>query len=321
MERDFRYLRDKYGEAGAREIFEKICSQLLYAINGEKSHHIQISQGDDGIDILVGDFSRPIENYQCKYFIDGIGDSQKQQIRESFQRAINSQNYKMDKWILCIPTCMNAKEFKWWSTWKEREKKITGIDITLFDGGYLITQLKKYDIYEKTFDDDVRQNLQEILNSLNAEKKRITEEIIVLLKESESVYNDMLFVKKLEMANITLVDMCKQHYFNAEYVEYVIRSKGDAEKIKLLENLKKKVLSFWETQYLRYQNDFDGNELLSRTYERIEDADTQALSCSALPEISILAKKGMLHQWAEECSVGWLKDYKEKIKTIFAMEE
>lgn len=321
MERDFRYLREKYGEAGAREIFEKICSQLLYAINGEKSHHIQISQGDDGIDILVGDFSRPIENYQCKYFIDGIGDSQKQQIRESFQRAINSQNYKMDKWILCIPACMNAKEFKWWSTWKERKKKITGIDITLFDGGYLISQLKKYDIYEKTFDDDVRQNLQEILNSLNAEKKRITEEIIVLLKESESVYNDMLFVKKLEMANITLVDMCKQHYFNAEYVEYVIRSKGDAEKIKLLENLKKKVLSFWETQYLRYQNDFDGNELLSRTYERIEDADTQALSCSALPEISILAKKGMLHQWAEECSVGWLKDYKEKIKTIFAMEE
>ncbi len=31
MERDFRYLRDKYGDAGARDIFEKICTQLMQA--------------------------------------------------------------------------------------------------------------------------------------------------------------------------------------------------------------------------------------------------------------------------------------------------
>ena len=130
----------------------------------------------------------------------------------------------------------------------------------------------------------------------------------------------MIFVKKLEMANIDLIDGCKQDYFNAELVEYTIRSKGDAEKIKLLENLKVKILSFWETQYRRYQDDFDGNELLSRTYERIEDADTTALNCSALPEVSLIAKKGMLHQWAEECSVGWLKDYKEKLEALVAEE-
>lgn len=29
MERDFRYLRDKYGDAGARDIFEKICIELF----------------------------------------------------------------------------------------------------------------------------------------------------------------------------------------------------------------------------------------------------------------------------------------------------
>ena len=182
--------------------------------------------------------------------------------------------------------------------------------------------MKKYDIYEKNFDDDIRQNLQEVLDCLNNEKKRITEEIILLLKESDDVlYDNMLFVKKLEMANINLIEGCKQDYFNAEFIEYTIRSKGDGEKIKLLENLKKKVLSFWETQYRRYQDSSDGNELLSRTYERIEDADTTALSCSPLPEISLLAKKGMLHQWAEECSIGWLKDYKEKIDQYLSAEE
>lgn len=80
MERDFRYLRDKHGDAGAREIFEKICTQLLQAQFGDEAHNIQASQGDEGIDIVVGDFAKPIENYQCKYFIDGLGVSQKDQI-------------------------------------------------------------------------------------------------------------------------------------------------------------------------------------------------------------------------------------------------
>ncbi len=314
MQHDFRYLRDNYGDEGARGIFEKICSELFYAWFGENAHNIRVSQGDSGIDVLVGDFSKPIENYQCKYFIDGIGDSQKQQIRSSFESAVNSKNYKMKKWVLCVPCCLTAKEFKWWSTWSAKKKKSSGIDISLFDGGYLITQLKKFDIYEKNFDDDIRQNLQMILEGMNEEKKRITEEIIMLIKESEDkLYDNMLFVKKLEMANIELIDSCKQDYFNAEIMEYTIKSKGDTDKINLLENLKLKILSFWETQYRRYQDDLDGNELLSRTYERIEDADTTTLSCPLLPEISLIAKKGILHQWAEECSVGWLKDYREKL--------
>lgn len=102
MQRDFRYLRDKYGDAGAREIFEKLCTNLLQAQHGEDAHNIRVSQGDEGIDILVGDFQFPIDNYQCKYFIDGIGSSQKAQIEHSFDRAIHSENYSMQKWILCV---------------------------------------------------------------------------------------------------------------------------------------------------------------------------------------------------------------------------
>ena len=49
-----------HGDAGAREIFEKICTEWLYAQYGEKAHNIRVSQGDAGIDILVGDFSAPM---------------------------------------------------------------------------------------------------------------------------------------------------------------------------------------------------------------------------------------------------------------------
>lgn len=163
MQRDFRYLRDKYGDAGAREIFEKLCTNLLQAQHGEDAHNIRVSQGDEGIDILVGDFQFPIDNYQCKYFIDGIGSSQKAQIEHSFDRAIHSENYSMQKWILCVPCSFSSAEFKWWSEWKGQQQRIHQIEIALFDGTYLISELKKSGIYDEAFDDDIRKKLDEIL--------------------------------------------------------------------------------------------------------------------------------------------------------------
>lgn len=321
VERDFRYLRDMHGDAGAREIFEKICTELLYAQYGENAHNIRVTRGDGGIDILVGDFVAPIKNYQCKFFLDGIGDAQKAQIRESFNTAINSTSFKMEKWILCVPCSLSAPEFKWWSNWSNAQKRIHGVDISLYEGSFLIAQLKKYDIYKTAFDDDMRTNLDLILSYLQEEKRKIHEEIIVMLSEAEAEqYRDMIFVKKLENANITLLDACKRDFFNAELVEHTVHSKGDPESIRLLNHLKLKVLSLWETQYRRYSNDCDGNELLSRTYERIEDTDTSMLNCPAIPEASLFSKKGMLHQWAEECSIGWLKDYKQKLEVYLSKE-
>lgn len=314
MERDFRYLRDQHGDAGARELFEKICTELFCEKYGTEAHNIRVNRGDEGIDILVGDFSAPIENYQCKYFVDGIGESQKAQIRNSFDRAVNADSYKMKKWTLCVPCLLNAQEFKWWSEWRGQQQRVHGFEISLFDGGYLISELKKYDIYDRAFDNDTKNKLDEILNSIEHEKERLATEIIVMLEEiTPEDYDDMIFVKKLENAKIAMIDGCKRDFYNAEFAEHIIRSKGEPNRIQLLENLKRKVYSFWETQYRRYQDDDDGNDLLTRTYERIEDADTSALSCSSLPEVSLIAKKGMLHQWAEECSIGWLRNYKERL--------
>lgn len=146
----------------------------------------------------------------------------------------------------------------------------------------MISELKKYDIYDEVFDNDIRKKLDEILESMRYEKTRLAEEIIVMLTDiTPSDYDSMIFVKKLENAKIEMIDGCKRDFFNAEFAEYIIKSKGDTECIRLLQNLKRKVYDFWETQYRRYQCDDDGNDLLTRTYERIEDADTAALSCAS----------------------------------------
>lgn len=322
MQRDFRYLRDKYGDAGARDIFEKICTKLFYAIYGENAHNIRPNQGDEGIDILVGTFEKPILNYQCKYFIDGIGEAQKRQIENSFERAITAPDYKMERWVLCVPCLLSPKEFAWWSEWRGQKIELHDIGVELYEGGYLLEQLKKYDIYNQEFDEDERMVLEEIYRSVSAEQDRLEQEILDDLDLIVSQgYDDMLFVKKLENAKIREIDGCKRDFFNAEIAEHTIKSKGDETRLRLLKNLKKKVYQIWETQYRQYQNDADGNELLTRVYERVEDLDTSTLGCPSLPEVSLIAKQGILHQWAEECSIGWLRDYKEKLEEYLKTKE
>ena len=60
MEYDFKYLVTKYELAGAREKFEKICIEVFQEKYGPSAKEAAVSQGDDGIDVLVGDLdNRP----------------------------------------------------------------------------------------------------------------------------------------------------------------------------------------------------------------------------------------------------------------------
>jgi len=314
MERDFRYLRDSHGDAGARDIFEKICAQLLAAIFSSDSHPIKTFPGDEGIDILVGDFSKPIEDYQCKYFLDGIGDSQKKQIRESFKTAVDSKTYQMKKWILCVPCILTIEEFKWWSNWRSKNQEQHQITIELWDGEYLLSELKARSIYDNLFDNDIKLRLDEIYTALLEIKQRVCDEIIVFIKDpSQLGYQEAIFVKKLECAQIREIDGCKRDFFNAELSEHAILSKRNDASIRMLQNLKFKVFSLWQDAYRLEQDAADGNALLGRIYDRILDLDTTTLNIP-LHEMNIFAKKGILHQWAEDCSIGWLSDYRIKLE-------
>jgi len=320
MERDFRYLRDAHGDAGARELFEKICSQLLHVLFSESSHNIRSSPGDGDIDILVGDFSLPIENYQCKYFVDGIGDAQRSQIRESFAVAIGSADYTMKRWVLCIPCIMNLKEFEWWSDWKNKSQQQHHIAIDLWDATFLLSELKKQNIYDTAFDNNQKLLLQEILESVSSQELRVQNELITFVQDASQLgFQDAIFVKKLENAQIREIDGCKRDFFNAELSEHALKSKGNPQDIVQFENLKFKVFSIWETQYRSSQSEDDENELLTKVYERVENLDSSTLQ-GTLSELNLFAKRGILHQRAEDCSIGWLRDYRTKLEEYMKRE-
>jgi len=311
VERDFRYLRDKYGDAGAREVFEKICIQLMQ-LKFEDTYPVKVSQGDAGIDIFVGNFSDSIDVYQCKYFIDGIGDAQKSQIRESFNTAVNSNQYRLNNWVLCLPCILDIKEHTWWWTWKKKMETKYEKNIKLYDGSLLLTELKKYDLYNTIFDNEMINLLNNILSCFQ-NKKRYYQEIIYEMDDISGLeYDDCIFIKKLECANILEKDMCKKEFFNAEISRSTIESKGNPEDLRMYFQLKSKIHSVWWPQYLQYADEVDGNILLAKTYERIEALDTTTLQAN--DDISLIAKKGILHQLSDECKVGWIKNYEQKLE-------
>ena len=95
---------------GARAAFEDACETLF-----RKKYHtkhvskVKVKKGDSGIDIFVGELGiEPITVLQCKFFLDTIGDSQKQQIRESFNTAISSEK-KEGTFVPSVHSSFNSR--------------------------------------------------------------------------------------------------------------------------------------------------------------------------------------------------------------------
>lgn len=309
MERGFKYLIDVHGVAGAREIFEGICVKIFQHKYGPSAKAVRLSQGDGGIDVLVGDLPSPKAIYQCKFFPDKIGESQKRQINESFETATTL--YSPAKWYVCLPLILNKEELLWWSKWKQDKEK-TNLKIELCDGSYLINKLKEFEMYSQIFDDDIRNDLQKILEEMTEYKRSISDEIVYGYDDSENIiedYQDYIFVKMLESAKILETDACIIDFYNAEIAMHSALSKDAVVGKKEYSNLKNKIHALWRTQYRIEHHLDDGNVLLGKVYQRIEDSDTTTLKSSS--DYSLLAKNGILHQLADEKKLGWIENYLE----------
>ena len=116
-----------YGnEAGARIAFENACSMILTARHpNENVNSVRVHQGDGGIDVYVGYLGvEPVEIYQCKFFIDGVSDTQKDQIRKSFKSANESDKFKISKWVLCLPVDLTVSETVWFDKWAAKQQGV-----------------------------------------------------------------------------------------------------------------------------------------------------------------------------------------------------
>lgn len=136
---NFSYLKKIYGIAWTGEKFENIIASALQRLFLYEAYQVEISKGDGEIDVFRKSINEPII-YQCKFFLDNIGDSQKNQIRESFK--VETNNYpNLEEWVLCVPEILTESEHKWFNSFKENNKTFK---ISLYDKNLLLnTQLSQ----------------------------------------------------------------------------------------------------------------------------------------------------------------------------------
>lgn len=171
MNKDWLLLVQKFDVESARIKFENICEGLFKKIYPKKTvRTVKVNQGDGGIDIFIGEIGvEPIHVIQCKFFLSGIDESQKSQIRESFKTVVESKEFEPKSWTLCIINLLDLSQNKWWSSWKknvENNYNLSSNFIRLKDGNELVELLKENNLYNSSFELEDSIKLEEIHNKI-----------------------------------------------------------------------------------------------------------------------------------------------------------
>lgn len=130
----FEQLQDVVPEP--RQAFEDIVTLILKCLYPD-SRRVRVHRGDGGIDAYSGTLGDGGEAdvYQAKYFPTIWGDPQKQQIREAYQTARDSNVFRLRKWTLCVPVRLTKEDIRWFDGWKKKQdcpvELLDGDDLTL----------------------------------------------------------------------------------------------------------------------------------------------------------------------------------------------
>lgn len=105
------------------DTFQRFCFQLLKERHPEQElRHVEGASGDEGLDVFAGELSgRPVI-WQCKAFPNGVGKSQKNQIRRSLRTALT--HFAPAYWILCLSVDLDSKTSRWFEKLKKSNERI-----------------------------------------------------------------------------------------------------------------------------------------------------------------------------------------------------
>ena len=115
------------------ETFERRIAKLV-GLRYQGVKIVAYRRGTGGSDMSSGDIDDVISVWQAKFFIDGVEEAQKAQIRESLSQVMDKaaeEGFTVNVWTLCIPIDLDPDALKWWTGWKKRQETAHGIRIEL----------------------------------------------------------------------------------------------------------------------------------------------------------------------------------------------
>jgi hypothetical protein len=305
---DLRILRDQWTEAGGREVFAQLvtlCVQSIYPL----ARAVRPDPGDDGIDTFIGEFGADIKVYQSKFFCDGIGKSQKAQIRESWKRCRASKHAtRLKLWTLCVPIELSTAEEKWWQDWRRKESASSGVAIELWTKPQFIRFSRRADL-ERVFEGALKRGAGQYADH---------NEVITAMRGMASPHpikglpaydylKDAVFVRKLEVAGITKHRAPRTAFYNFELLRQAIQQGGTPDENAYLEDLQERIYDLWEGLFNAHRPNNLGQSLFTAVEEAMTREDFNRLATPL--RAHLMHKKGGLHYWADVCEAGWTEDH------------
>lgn len=298
---------------GARTLFEKLIVHLM-KVQYKDAKRIQSVRGDWGIDAIKGELSSgTCIVWQAKYFINGIDEPQKKQIRNSFEQVVKKskeKGFKINTWYLCIPCSLSPEATKWWESWHKKKTKETNIRIGLIDETEIEARLMTSDAehIRLGFFGDVPSMVNYYLQSIRGMKERDIQQL-----PDEKLYEKSIFIKKLIVAGIQETIAARTQFFNAELLKSEIHDKGDDNELNELLSLYEKIRSMWESRFNEALNSENPEREVPKVYSKmlqsIENMDKEILRSPKLMA-SFLHKQGFMQQLADRCEIGWTQDFR-----------
>lgn len=287
-------------EEGARYLFQKLVAQVV-RLQYPTVHEVQPRRGDEGIDAFVGELDRLASVWQAKFFIKGVGEQQRRDIRESFDAALEAarkNGLAIEAWTLCIPCSLDPATHRWWQQWKREQESTTGVSIYLWDETELRARLNT---------PDAAQLLRAHFGAgrIEALERRVEQ------LPNPTMYRDSLFVVQLEEAGHSEHDAARRDFYNAEILSREVHDKGIDEELVELESTTAALHSIWEHRF---------NDACSQTTDsRLPGLNTSVMSAvedhhkstlrRRLPA-GLIHKFGMVHQIVDAGRAGWVRHYR-----------
>ncbi len=133
-------------EQEARQGFTLLCEMIM-----QKHYPDFIAKNSDLIKEQSNTEDQTLDRkciiYLPKYFLDGVSNSRKGQIRKALNDNLPYMKAnKIDQWVLLMPLELSPDEKNWWENWSLRIKQENAITPTIILSSQLIDLIAKYGI-------------------------------------------------------------------------------------------------------------------------------------------------------------------------------
>ncbi len=289
--------------AGAREDFEQMLAMLVAATR-PGGRLIAANPGDWGIDVLVGDLSGSVVIWQAKYFWPAVTTTKRAAIRDSFASAVRAaaqHGYRVSRWVLCVPSSMDAPTAKWWDAWRARKQRETNVVIDLWHETELRNLLATPDasFVRRHFYDPYQ------AGPLPPEDRPVEP------LPDDVLHDSSLFVRQLRAAGHVEVTAARREYFNADLMAREIADKGLPHEVAALRAADAVTHGIWEAGFNAARQRVPDVPTLPGLHTEVMRDLRESRSFPTALRAGPVHRCGLMHRIVEDRRGGWVLHWRD----------